>query len=52
MTIPSVMRKRLPEDFRLMFQWIARDGFKADIPALQHEYPVLLTLEDWALQRA
>ncbi|GBR00961.1 putative nucleoside-diphosphate-sugar epimerase [Asaia lannensis NBRC 102526] len=51
-TIPSVMRKRLPEDFRLMFEWIARDGFKADIPALRHEYPVLLTLEDWALQRA
>ncbi|WP_332363975.1 MULTISPECIES: NmrA/HSCARG family protein [Asaia] len=51
-TIPSVMRKRLPEDFRLMFEWIAREGFKADIPALRSEYPSLLTLEDWALQRA
>ena len=51
-TIPSVMRKRLPEDFCLMFEWIARDGFKADIPALRSEYPSLLTLEDWALQSA
>ncbi|RUT25705.1 NmrA/HSCARG family protein [Asaia sp. W19] len=51
-TIPSVMRKRFPEDFRLMFEWIARDGFKADIPVLRREHPSLLTLEDWALQRA
>jgi len=51
-TIPSVMQARLPEDFRLMFEWIARDGFKADIPALRHECPALLTLEDWTLQRA
>ncbi len=49
--IPSVMRAHLPEDFRLMFEWIAREGFKADIPALRSEYPSLLTLEDWALQR-
>ncbi|WP_031240258.1 MULTISPECIES: NmrA/HSCARG family protein [Asaia] len=51
-TIPSVMQKRLPEDFRLMFGWIARDGFKADIPVLRREHPSLLTLEDWALQSA
>ncbi|WP_122049738.1 NmrA/HSCARG family protein [Asaia bogorensis] len=51
-TIPSVMRARLPEDFRLMFEWIARDGFRADIPALRREHPALLTLEGWTLQRA
>ena len=47
-TIPSVMRKRLPEEFRLMFEWIARDGFKADIVALKQEYPELKTLNNWA----
>jgi len=51
-TIPSVMRARLPEDFRLMFEWIARDGFIADIPALRRKNPASLTVEDWAKQRA
>ncbi|MFC0501558.1 NmrA/HSCARG family protein [Asaia krungthepensis] len=51
-TIPSVMRARLPKDFRLMFEWIARDGFKADVSVLRRENPALLTVEDWAKQRA
>ncbi|GBR02424.1 putative nucleoside-diphosphate-sugar epimerase [Asaia lannensis NBRC 102526] len=46
--IPPVIRARLPEDFRLMFEWIARDGFRADIPALRREHPSLLTLANWA----
>jgi len=51
-TIPSVMRARLPEDFRLMFEWIARDGFKDDVSVLRCENLAMLTLEDWALKRS
>ncbi|WP_309680281.1 NmrA/HSCARG family protein [Asaia bogorensis] len=51
-TIPYVMRERLPEDFRLMFEWIARDGFKADVSVLRCENSAMLTLEDWALKRS
>ena len=50
--IPPVIRARLPEDFRLMFEWIARDGFRADIPALRREHPSLLTLANWAESQA
>ncbi len=46
--IPGMLRAKLPEDFRLMFEWIARDGFAADIPALRKRHPGLLTLAAWA----
>ncbi|MFT8898283.1 MAG: NmrA/HSCARG family protein [Acetobacter sp.] len=47
-TIPQGLLNRLPDDFRLMFEWIAREGFCADVPALRHEHRGLLTLSDWA----
>ena len=46
-TIPKVLRAKLPEDFRLMFEWIAREGFRADLPALRRTHPGLLTLPSW-----
>lgn len=47
-TIPDTLRTRLPEDFRLMFEFIAREGFQADITGLRCEHPGLLSLSDWA----
>ncbi|MFT8365863.1 MAG: NmrA/HSCARG family protein [Gluconobacter cerinus] len=47
-TIPNFLRARLPEDFRLMFEFIARAGFQADITGLRREHPGLLNLSDWA----
>ncbi len=47
-TIPRFLRAKLPDDFRLMFEWIAREGFDADIPALRKVHPTLLTLSAWA----
>lgn len=49
--IPATLCTRLPEDFRLMFEWIARDGFHADIASLRREHPRLLTLDDWTHHR-
>lgn len=45
--IPGLMRARLPEDFRLMFEWIAREGFRIDIAAVRRAHPGLLTLAAW-----
>ena len=50
--IPAVLGKRLPEDFRLMFEWIAREGFRADVPALRRDHPGMLTLGAWATATA
>jgi len=50
-TIPHGLLNRLPDDFRLMFEWIAREGFRADVPGLRREHPGLLTLSDWAANR-
>ena len=47
-TIPGFLRRRLPEDFRLMFEWIAREGFAADVTALRRVHRELLTLSAWA----
>ncbi|AQR63123.1 NmrA family protein [Brevundimonas sp. LM2] len=47
-TIPVFMRSRLPEDFRLMFEWIAREGFRGDLAQLRSEHPGLLTLSAWS----
>lgn len=49
-TIPGSLRERLPEDFRLMFEWIAREGFAADISALRRDHLGLLTLSAWAVR--
>jgi uncharacterized protein YbjT (DUF2867 family) len=46
--LPGILQRRLPEDFGLMFEFLEREGFKADIPALRKERPELLTLERWA----
>lgn len=46
--LPSFVLAKLPEDFRLMFEWIARDGFHADIPALRKVHPNLMSLPAWA----
>lgn len=46
--IPGPLYRRMPDDFRLMFEWFARDGFHADIPALRRIHPDLLTLDLWA----
>lgn len=50
-TIPGFLRHRLPEDFRRMFEWIAREGFQADLPGLRRVHPGLLTLPAWAMAR-
>ena len=47
-TIPALLRTRVPEDFRLMFKWIARDGFRGDLRALRALHPQMLTLTSWA----
>ncbi|MBS0994604.1 NmrA/HSCARG family protein [Gluconobacter cerinus] len=49
--MPAPLCAKLPEDFRLMFEWIARDGFHADIASLRHEHTGLLTLRNWAQHR-
>ena len=51
-TIPRFLRSRLPEDFRLMFEWIAREGFRGDLPALRCKHPRLLTLRSWTTTAA
>jgi len=51
-TIPRFLRAKLPEDFRLMFEWIAREGFRSDVPALRRTHPGLRTLPAWAAMPA
>lgn len=46
--IPTVMRSKVPEDFRLMFSWFASAGYQADIAQLRRLHPEMLTLETWA----
>lgn len=46
-TIPGFLRAKLPEDFRLMFEWIGREGFRIDIAAVRRAHPDLLTLAAW-----
>ena len=40
-------RQRMGEDGVLMFNWLSRVGFEADIPALRALYPGLTSLETW-----
>ena len=44
-----VVRLVLGNEFYQMFRWFNESGFKADIPALRRQYPVvhLHTLEEW-----
>ena len=45
--IPGLLRAKLPDDFRLMFEWIAREGFNVDIAAVRRAHPGLLSLAAW-----
>ncbi len=35
-----------------MFEWIAREEFRGEVPALRKEHPGLLSLSDWAVSKA
>ncbi|MGU3661545.1 NmrA family NAD(P)-binding protein [Methylobacterium fujisawaense] len=48
LTLPGILLRRMPGGFRSMFAWIARAGFRADVPGLRRAHPGLLTLRDWA----
>lgn len=49
--LPGIFTRQLPADFPLMFNWIAKHGFKADIAKLRTQRPELLTLSGWAMSR-
>jgi uncharacterized protein YbjT (DUF2867 family) len=50
--VPALLTRRMPEDFRLMFDWFAEHGYQADIPKLRALRPELLTLAAWAKSQA
>lgn len=35
------------KDFGIMFKWIGKDGFGADVAGLRQEHPDLLNFKDW-----
>jgi uncharacterized protein YbjT (DUF2867 family) len=39
-------------DLGHMFDWLEKDGFKADIPSLRKEYPELQTFQEWLKQNS
>lgn len=49
--IPQPMLRRMPDEFTIMMAWMARDGFKADIPAVRATHPGMQTFENWAMNR-
>ncbi len=49
--LPERVRNRLPRDLTLMFDWFARTGYQADIPALRRELPDLHTFAQWAMSQ-
>lgn len=51
LTLPGPLLRRMPDDFRLMFAWIARSGFRADMPELRRARPGLLTLQAWTASK-
>ncbi|WP_284948145.1 NmrA/HSCARG family protein [Acidisoma cladoniae] len=46
--IPKLLLRRMPDEFTIMMTWMARDGFKADIPAARATHPGMQTFEGWA----
>ena len=46
--LPGWMRAKVPEEYQLMMQWIAKQGFQADIHKLKAEFPSLMTVAEWA----
>ena len=46
--VPGWMRGRVPEEYQLMMQWIAKTGFQADIGRLKSEFPTLTPVDQWA----
>ena len=46
--LPSPLVRQMPEDFTRMVDWIGREGFRADIPALRVLHPGLHRFGDWA----
>jgi uncharacterized protein YbjT (DUF2867 family) len=50
--IPALLRPKLPEEFRLMFNWFARAGYQADLADLKRRHPGMLTLQTWAARQA
>lgn len=49
--VPGWIQGQIPEEYRLMMTWIAKNGFKANVPALRVEHPGLLTVGKWAQGR-
>lgn len=49
--IAQPLLRRMPEEFTVMMAWMARDGFKADIPAARAAHPGMKTFGDWAMDR-
>jgi uncharacterized protein YbjT (DUF2867 family) len=45
--VPRSILRLLPSDALEMFDWFARAGYRADIPALRALQPDLMTLERW-----
>jgi uncharacterized protein YbjT (DUF2867 family) len=50
--LPIEQLRAHAEQLALMFTWFNEHGFRADIATLRRQYPGLLTLEDWAADRA
>ncbi len=46
--LPKLILNRLPADVTVMFTWMGKVGFDADLPALRQMSPDLNTLEQWA----
>jgi uncharacterized protein YbjT (DUF2867 family) len=46
--IPALIHSKVPEEFRLMFNWFAREGYQAEISDLRRRHPSMETLETWA----
>jgi hypothetical protein len=45
---PLEQLRQFSEETAIMFDWLGRAGYRADIPALRTLHPELTTLEGWA----
>jgi uncharacterized protein YbjT (DUF2867 family) len=43
---------RVARELRLMIEWFAEEGFKADIAARRAEHPGMLTMEEWLVAKS